>query len=374
MLSQVSSRILDIEKSLIRQIYDSAPSDAINLGLGEIQFPMTDFLKEKAAELIHSTAFYYTPNAGLSELRESVAHYYNDDLNANGVCIMNGAEEALYATLTTFIDTGDKVVIVEPYYPAYNSIVRMLGGIPISLPLDSDNQFSLNLALLQETLKQKPKCMIFSHPSNPLGTVFTREEMQAIVAACRQNDVILIVDEVYRELSLDTPIPSFYGSYEKLLVISGVSKSHCMTGWRIGWVIGKPEHIQPIIITHQYISTCAGNLGQRLATQALSEQGMRSISRLNDSLRTNYFVCMETLCHLNQIEIVKPTAAFYLFLKLGCDDLEFSRSLAERGLITAPGRAFGKLGTGWLRISYGLGMAKLEKGLEILVNAYHICH
>jgi aspartate/methionine/tyrosine aminotransferase len=367
-LTQVSSRISGIEKSLIRQIYDSAPANAINLGLGEIQFSMPSFLKEKAIELIHSTTFSYTPNAGLPELRIAVAGYYGDDANAEGVCVTNGAEEAIFASLISYIDNGDKVVIIEPCYPAYSAIIRMLGGIPVSVPLDAENHFHLNSSALNTAFKQKPKCMIICNPSNPLGTAFTLEEMKVIMEGCRQNDVMLIVDEIYRELYLDIPISSFYGKYEKLLIVSGVSKSHRMTGWRIGWVIGNPQFIKPIIIAHQYISTCAGNLGQRLAICALSDEGMHSVSRLNDSLRTNYEVCKDFLAHNTQVEIVKPSAAFYLFLHIDCDDLAFAQNLAKAGVITAPGQAFGLSGKGWLRISYGLGMAKLEEGLVILVK------
>ncbi len=368
MQTKVSHRVSGIEKSLIRQIYDSAPSDAVNLGLGEIQFPMPSFLKDKATELVRTTTFSYTPNAGLPELRAAIARHYDDEANTEGVCVTNGAEEALYASLTSYIDTGDKVIILEPCYPAYSAIIRMLGGVPVSVPLDAANQFQLDDSVLNEAMKLKPKCLLICYPSNPLGTIFTEKEINIIIEGCRQNDVILIVDEVYRELSLDIPIPSFYGKYDQLLIVSGVSKSHCMTGWRIGWVIGNEQLVKPIVIAHQYISTCAGNLGQRLAISALSAEGMESLTRLNDTLETNYQICMDILNRSTKTLVIKPAAAFYLFLNIQHDDLAFAQKLAKSGVITAPGRAFGMNGTGWLRISYGLGVAKLEEGLDVLVR------
>jgi len=363
-----AERMKGIHKSLIRQIHDAAPQGAINLGLGEIQFAFPKRLAEEAKRIIDEESIVYTPNAGLLSSRQAIAMYHGPQFDPNGVCITNGAEEALFCTLTACIDPEDQVAIVDPAYSAYETIVRMAEGRPLRVPLLSTT-FQTDREALSALAVLQCKVLILCHPSNPTSVAFSFEDMQWIVDFCFEHGIFLIVDEIYRELYLNNPIRSFAEcmNNQHLIIISGLSKSHCATGWRLGWVIGSTDLIQQIIIVHQYVSTCAGFVAQRLLPLALSKVGMESVTKLRSELQVNYhFITKELRKSIPQWSIPESHAAPYLFVKVEGDDLELAKQLAQSGVITVPGQAFGKIGMGYLRISYALPKDLLREGINRL--------
>ena len=365
----ISTRLENAEISLIRKLINKAPENAINLGLGEIQFPTPKLLLKYAKEILNNGRINYTPNAGLPELCEAIAGYYNSTY-AENICVTVGAEEAIFATLFSYLDQGDEILIVDPSYPAYKTIIEMLGGAPVYFDLDPQNDFKLDKNSFLSGISDATKMVILNNPSNPLGISFSQDEIEFIFETCYQKNILIVVDEVYRELFLQKRPDSLFERNGNIIIISGLSKSHCMTGWRIGWAISnKPELIKPIITAHQYICTCAPYLSQKVAVKALSAEGLKANEVIREKLRSNRdFILIKFNSFSQDIYILPSTSSPYLFVNLQLNDLLFAERLVASGVIVVPGCAFGNKGKGWLRINYGIETKLLEQGIDIFLR------
>ncbi len=359
----------DIQKSLIRQIFDSAPKNSINFGLGEIQFPTPKILCKYAKEILNDRNIRYTPNAGLFELREAISNYYQNTIPTENVCVTCGAEEAVYATLVSILNPEDEVILANPCFLAYGSIIEMLNGIPVYFDLNPQQNFKLDKNSFLNRITQKTKAVLLNNPSNPLGIIFSKDEIKFILETCHIHNILIIVDEIYRELFLNEKTPSFLELTENVIVISGISKSHCMTGWRLGWVASHQKYlVEKIITAHQYICTCAPFLSQKVAVKALSEEGMKSAEEIRIKLKRNYEFLIKYF-YENHIEYkaLKKASSPYFFVNFGIDDKKLSRDLLDKGVIVIPGTAFGSNGKNWIRINYGVEREILKKGLKIII-------
>ncbi|HOE91311.1 MAG TPA: pyridoxal phosphate-dependent aminotransferase [Candidatus Cloacimonadota bacterium] len=366
----ISKRLANIQKSIIRQIFDNASPDAINLGLGEIQFETPNVIRLKAKQVINQGEIFYTPNAGLLELRQKVAEYYDRGsqipTHFYHVCICNGAQEAIFAILFSLIDPGDELLIADPTFISYQTIAEMLGAKVKTFPLSATNGFAFDINYFRASISKNTKAVFLNHPSNPSGKAFSKEDIEDIITTCKEHNTLLIVDEVYKDLYLHEQIPSFWGKYENTIIISGLSKSFCMTGWRLGWIVAKEDLLQKFIIAHQYITTCASTISQKSAIEAFTPKGISSLIQLRKRLRKNYKIATEYLkLHLNY----QPDSAPYIMIKVKEDDIKFCKGLAHRGVIVIPGSAFGEQSKGYIRINYALNERKLRMGLNILVAA-----
>ena len=362
-----ANRIDGLEKSELRKLFDKAPKDSINLGLGEIQFATPKILTDKAIDIIKQKNIRYTPNAGLPDLQKAISHYYNLKLN-NNVCVTIGAEEAIFASLFSFIDQGDEVLIANPTYIAYKTIIKMMDGIPVEFDLNPEQNFELDRKDFSNKITSKTKILLLNNPSNPTGKCFTEEEIDFMIAKCAENDILLIVDEIYRELYTEKRPISFLEKNGKIIVISGLSKSHCMSGWRIGWAASNdPDLITPIIVSHQYICTCAPYISQEVAITALSEDGMNALDEIRMDIIANREFTQDLFKqYLPDIPILQNTSSPYLFFKVNNSDITLADELIRNGLIIMPGSIFGSNGKHWIRLNYALDKKKLAKGLDII--------
>jgi aspartate/methionine/tyrosine aminotransferase len=363
-------RLSGIAPSLIRQIYQSAPEGAVNLGLGEINLPHPPEFTAAITTILHSNVHRYTPNAGMPQLRQAVASHHGIP-SADGVCITNGAEEALYCTLMSYINPGDEVLIADPSFVAYETIIKMAGGIPRRFALPASHGFALDAHSFAAAISDATKLVLLCHPSNPTGVAFTPAEMQHITSLCRKHSTLLVVDEIYREMYITEPIPNFAEIAADCIIVGGISKSHGVTGWRLGWCYSaQPELIAPVITTHQYVSTCAPAPSQHLALWALSPQGQQVTRQLRRQLAANRTTLVQTLTSKLPTCNISPAAAHpYVLLHLPeVDDLALARHLATQGVITVPGSAFGMQSRHWLRLTYALAPQQLASGLEKLLN------
>lgn len=351
-----------MQKSIIRQIFDSALPNSINLGLGELQFPMPEHLHNEAVKILFDENIRYTPNAGLLKSRQAIADQYSG-ANYKQVVITNGAQEALYATLKTILNPGDEILLPDPGFSAYESIVQSIGAVAKFYHLDERRRFALDNDTIFSQITSKTKAILINTPGNPTSIALTQNELNTLANCCRINDLYLISDEIYRNLYLEIIPPSAWDCYQKTIVISGLSKSHCMTGWRIGWVIAPQELAQSITITHQYISTCANYIGQRLCEYAFNEQATLFQRELRANLRVNYRLFRDILSNLI---LNKSDSAPYLFINIHQDGLEFAKQMLEYKVIIIPGIAFSKRLTNWIRVSYALPEEQLIIGAEIL--------
>jgi len=362
-----ANRIDKIEKSELRKIFDKAPSKSINLGLGEIQFPTPKIISDKAIDVIKQQNIRYTPNAGLPDLQKAITNYYNIKLNGN-VCVTTGAEEAIFASLFSFVNPGDEVLIANPTYIAYKTIIKMLDAIVVEFDLNPELGFKLNQNDFSSKITSKTKVLLLNNPSNPTGKCFSEDEVNFMISKCIDNNILIIVDEIYRELFMKYKPMSFLEKRGKIIVISGLSKSHCMSGWRIGWAASiDPDLIKPIIVSHQYICTCAPHISQEIAVTALSRKGMIAQNKIRKELIANRDFVLDQFKHfLPDISVLKNTSSPYLFFNVAVDDITFTNEMLKQGLIVMPGSIFGSNGKQWIRLNYALDKKKLAKGIDII--------
>ena len=370
MLLTKAKRMNSVQKSIIRQIFEAAQGKAINLDLGEIQFDTPELLRVYAAEVVMKENCRYTENAGLREIREKVAEYYNNKVEIEGVCITCGAAEAIHSCFTAYINPGDEVMLADPTFLAYEASIKLNQGIPVRYRLDPDKGFGLDREDFKAKINDKTKIVVICNPSNPLSKCLSLEELKFMVEICAQRDVLIIADEIYRELAYIPRQPSIIDLYENSIAISGLSKSYCMTGWRIGWAASRrAEYIQPVVVAHQYQSTCAPYLSQKVGILALSEEGIQTIAAIKSRLIANYeFIKAYLADKLPEMEYLPPEAAPYIFIRVNRDDVKLAAELCQKGVIVIPGSAFGASGKNWIRISYALNQDLLEKGLDILAS------
>jgi len=364
-----AKRLHSVELSLIRQITQFASFDAINLALGELQFPLPNILRLKAREILQDGTPRYTPNAGMPELQDAIANLY-PFAKPNNVCICNGVEEAIFVTLLSTLNPGDTIAIPDPEYPAYSAIANILETNILRLPYES-NLVSINWDTWDSILAQNVKMLIFSHPSNPTGHIFTKDDAERLINICNKYKITLVVDEVYSRLVFGGFLPQFFSEAESMFLLDGLSKSHCMSGWRIGWVISPSELSASVIKTRQYVSTCSNWLAQKLAIYALSSEGMKAVDEVFSQLKECRALVQEKFQDFKD-KVLIPDATCYFMLKVEGNDLIIAQELAEKGVVTVPGQAFGDVSKDWLRINYAIPKDKLETALDTIINELYI--
>ena len=237
----------------------------------------------------------------------------------------------------------------------------------IRLPYESD-LLSVNWEGWEKILAQNVKMLIFSHPSNPCGHIFTKEEAERLITICNLNKITMVVDEVYSRLVFKNYMPEYFREAESIFLLDGLSKSHCMSGWRIGWVIS----FRTFCFSdkaRQYVSTCSNWLSQKLAVFALSEEGMKAVDEVLAQLNECRFLVLNKFQNLAD-KVLIPDATCYMMLKVDGDDLVIAQELANKGVVTVPGQAFGEVSKGWLRINYAVPKDKLEPALDTIIKNY----
>lgn len=359
-----ATRLQGIQISLIRQVMNNAQPGAINMALGELAFPMPEYLREAALKIIRQGNAGYTPNAGLRSLRQQVAQYYGDTCQAEQICICNGAEEAVYLTLLSLVNPGAGIAIPDPDYTAYPAIAQMMGATVKRLPL-SGKMDTIDWDIWESTLSDNVQFLLLSTPSNPCGMCFSAKDLSHLAAICNHRRIVVIVDEIYKHLYIKKSQPAPDKEFPNLIRIGGLSKSHCMSGWRIGWVNAPLEIAPAIIKAKQYVSTCAPWVSQKLAEVALSPEGWQQAEQLRQRLAANQTTAVNAL-KSSGLPMIIPPAGPYLMLNIQNDCLNFAAKAAKNGLICVPGSAFGSVSKGWIRINIAIAASDLAKGLQIL--------
>jgi aspartate aminotransferase len=362
---QPAARLRGIEKSVIRQVFDRARPGSINLGLGEPDLRTPDVIRREALRVIAEEQNGYTSHAGLPALREKIAGdypYLNDDIQR--VVVTAGSQEALYLALLSLVDEGDEVLLPNPGFVAYPTIVRMAGGTPTYYPLPATSDFTFNVDFLRQRLTPRTKVVVCISPSNPTGRMLSSADLSAIADVLKDHGAYLVSDEIYRELYYDERPASASSFYERTIVIGGLSKSMSMTGWRLGWIAGDEAVIRSCLILHGYVTTCASTISQKagLASWTSEAEDARAGFRKIFSERRQH------LLHLMESELnlraVAPDGAFYTMLdvsKYG-PSMRVTEAFLEEGVITVPGSAFGSEGSGYLRVSFCADLDVLTEG------------
>ncbi|MEK5549882.1 MULTISPECIES: aminotransferase A [Paenibacillus] len=371
----LNDQVKNIQISGIRKIANkvAALPGTLSLTIGQPDFPTPAHIMEAAHRAIDEGRTTYTPNPGLPELREAAAAFVarKYGLNYRGqdeVIVTNGASEALDITLRTILSPGDEVILPVPIYPGYEPLIRLSGGIPVFADTRSSG-FKLTAEVLEPYLTERTKAVILGYPSNPTGRVMSREELEAVADLLKERDLFIISDEIYSELIYDTPhvsIAALPGMRERTIVINGLSKSHSMTGWRIGFTLAPAEITQHMVKVHQYNVTCASSISQYAALEALTV-GVDDALPMREEYRRRRDYVHGRLTDMG-IPLEKPEGAFYLFPSIahfGLSSMGFTlKLLEEHGVAVVPGDAFSSYGEGYVRLSYAYGQDVLEQGLD----------
>ncbi|RKL67503.1 aromatic amino acid aminotransferase [Salipaludibacillus neizhouensis] len=377
MESLINSYTKNIELSGIRQFFNrvQAYPDAVQLTLGQPDFPTPTHIKEAAKLAVDNNMTTYTPNAGLLELRscavDFVKNKYELDYNPeNEVIVTVGASQGIDITMRTILEPGDEVLIPAPVYPAYENIIRLCGAIPVFIDT-TESDFIVTVSQLKAQLTEKTKAVMLPYPSNPTGAVLTEEDLTSLAKFLSTQEIFTITDEIYSELNYTTrhqSIATYPGMRAKTIVINGLSKSHSMTGWRIGFVFAPKEITQHLLKVHQYNVSCASSISQYAALEALKNGKDDAISMKEVYKKRRDFV----LARLKEIGIptVIPNGAFYVLPSIresGLSSFDFSvKLLEEQELAVVPGDAFSPIGEGYIRLSYAYHMDELKEALQRL--------
>ena len=368
-----AGRLRGIEKSMIRQVFDRARPGSINLGLGEPDLPTPDVIRREAARVILEEQNGYTSHAGLPALRERVASDYPFlSGQQERVIITAGSQEALYLALMTLVDEGDEVLLPDPGFVAYPTIVRMAGGVPIFYRLPAAGRFGFDADEFRRGLSPRTKAVVLISPSNPTGRVLSNEDLGLMTAALAGTGAYVVSDEIYNELYYTSAKPaSLSDRYERTIVIGGLSKAMSMTGWRLGWLAGPAEVVKSALVLHGYVTTCASTVSQKAALAAWTDEAesarglhRRTFRERRDHLRARV---REDL----GLRAVEPEGAFYMMVDVReyGSSVEVTEKLLERRVITVPGAAFGAEGEGYLRVSFCADPETLSEGVRRMKEA-----
>ena len=364
-----TERTQNLQGSLIRSIFESAPRDAINLGLGMPDFDTVSEIKETAKIAIDKGATKYTPNKGIQKLRELIAERYRNvifDVNPENIIVTSGATEGIFCTITSIIESGDEVLIPDPGFLVYKNDVIIAGGKPVSVPLKEETEFRMLPDVVNELITDKTKMIILNSPSNPTGGINEEKDVSGIAELVDDNKLIAVSDETYEKFIYNGNTHFSLGDLtENAVIINTFSKEFGMTGWRIGWLVCKEEIINEILKVHQNVAACAPSISQEAAVRAISltPDGLNSTLKEYKERRD---LILQELIRIG-IECFKPKGAFYVFPNFSSfgSSIEMSKRFLERGkIITVPGSAFGRYGEGYIRLRYALPKESIREAVK----------
>jgi len=361
-------RLQGIEKSVIRQVFDRARPGSINLGLGEPDLPTPEVIRKAAVRAIVEEQNGYTSHAGLPALRGKVAAEYPYlEGRPERVVITAGSQEALYLALLTLVDEGDEVLLPNPGFVAYPTIVQMAGGTSNFYRLPRENGFAFDVDEFRRALTPRTKVVVCISPSNPTGRTLTNEDLANIADALRDHGAYLISDEIYRDLYYTPERPGSLSSfYDRTIAIGGLSKSMSMTGWRLGWVCGDEELVRAMLVLHGYVTTCASTVSQKASLVAWTDEAEEARAGFRKTFRARRDHLLELIDGVLKLRAVTPDGAFYTMVdvsKYG-SSMKVAEALLEEKVITVPGAAFGGEGEGFLRVSFCADHETLEEGVR----------
>ena len=345
----------------------------ISLAVGEPDFTTPNNVIDAAYRAMKDGKTHYTPPLGIPELREKIAQKYREENKVNITAenvMVTPAKMAIFIAITSLVNPGDEVLIPDPGWVSYPEMVNFARGKNVEYKLDEENNFRIDLEDLQEKVNRKSKVLLINSPSNPTGGILTYEDLKVIRDIVVDNKLILISDEIYEKIIYEGEHIS-PGAFEDLLpytiIVNGFSKSHAMTGWRIGYLIAPSEFIPQLAKVQQHTISCAPSMAQYAALKALEEK--ESIKKMVTEFRRRRDFVYEELSKIDRIRVNKPKATFYVFprYEFPIPSKELAkRILKEKFVAVTPGSSFGKNGEMHFRISFATSMENLQEGIKRL--------
>ncbi|MED0656532.1 aminotransferase A [Anoxybacillus ayderensis] len=372
MMLPINERVQHIQLSGIRQFFNlvAQEKDIISLTIGQPDFPTPEHIKEATKRALDEQFTSYTHNAGYLPLREAACRFvetkYGLRYTTDEVIVTVGASQALDIAFRTILTEGSEVILPAPIYPGYEPIIRLCGATPVYVDTRQTN-FKLLAEQIEPFITERTRCIVLPYPSNPTGMTLTSEELQQIAELVKNKPIWVISDEIYSELV-------FTGTHESIakwlpdqtIVINGVSKSHAMTGFRIGLLFARQWVIEHILKVHQYNVSCATSISQKAALEALTV-GINDAEEMKKQYAERMEYVYDRLCAIG-FHVQKPNGAFYIFPSIATfhhSSFEFALKLAKVAKVAVvPGSAFSTYGEGYIRLSYACSIDALQKGLD----------
>lgn len=372
----LTEKIQQIPPSGIRKFFDlvATMSDAISLGVGEPDFNTPWSIREAGIYSLEKGKTFYTPNAGLMELREEICNYtkrkYNVSYNPKDeVLVTVGGSEAIDLMIRCLVSDGDEVLIPEPSFVCYRPCTTLCHGVAVPIETKEENNFKLTPEQLKEKITDKTKLLILPFPNNPTGAVMNRAELEAIAEVLKGTDIMVLSDEIYAELNYTdeghTTFSAIDGMRERTVVVNGFSKAFAMTGWRLGYAMGPAPIIKAMTKLHQYAIMSSPTTSQFAAIEAMKNCD-KDVEEMVREYNNRRRYILEGFRNMG-LSCFEPLGAFYVFpciRSLGMTSEEFCQKLLEEEKVAVvPGNAFGESGEGFIRCSYAYSIKNIEEAL-----------
>lgn len=357
-----------LQPTLIRQFFERALPDSINFGLGEPDLATPQFMRDEAARIAREEQNGYTSHPGIPALRDKIAEQYPHlNLPRTGVVVTCGSQEAMTAAFLCTVDEGDEVLLPDPSFPAYDACVRIAQGKPVYYRMPAEKDFAFDISDFRSQITEKTRAAVVISPSNPTGKILTPEDLKQIAEALDGTGIWLLSDEIYSDLYFGERPHSASEYYDKTIIISGLSKSLSMTGWRLGWAACKdPELINAIQVLHGFTTVCTSAITQKASLLAWTAEAEGAKQHARDVYRTRGKFLVDLFEKEMGLHATSPEGAFYTMLDVRSigDDIEVAEKCLQNRVVTVPGVAFGDEAKGFLRISFCNTEERMVEGVR----------
>ena len=348
--------------------------DVCGFGAGEPDFDSPEHIKEAAIKALQEGFTKYTPSAGLPELRTAISEKFSKDnsidYKPNQVIVSNGAKQSCFNAILACCEPGDEVIIPAPYWLSYPDMVKLVGAEPVIVQTKASNAYKMTAEEFENAMTPRTKMVIINSPGNPTGSVYTREELEALVEVALTEDIFILSDEIYEKLIYDDASHVSVASlskdaYDLTITVNGFSKAYAMTGWRLGY-LGAPDHIAKVIDSLQSHSTSGPNSFAQKGAVAALKGSQQCVADMRDEFNVRREYMYERLAAIPNVSTVKPLGAFYMLAdisKFGLSSTNFAdRLLSKAEVAVVPGVAFGDDKT--VRLSYATDLETIKTGLD----------
>ena len=381
-----AKRIDQVQMSSIRVVMEKVEKlkrqgkSVVSLCAGEPDFNTPEGIKKATIEALNDNQTHYSSNRGYLGLRQKVAKLLKEqttiDYDSDQEIIMTcGCSEAINNTCLAFIEPGDEVIIFTPAFVSYQNTVLLCEGIPVEIPLKASNGFQIDIDELKSKITSRTKMMIINNPSNPTGAVYQKETLEKVCQIARENNVLILADEIYNQLDYENQyvsIASFKDMKDYTIIVNGFSKAYAMTGWRMGYIAASKEHIDHILKVHQYTTTSQMTFAQIGMAKAIDQEDVKNeVQHMIQTFHERRTFIMEQLDQCDMLSYVKPHGAYYIMVdvsKTGLSGQEFADKLLEYGVAVVPANGFGKDLNNFVRISFASSKENIEEAFVRIKN------
>ncbi len=377
-------RVECMDFSPVRKVLDRAKElertgrSIVHFEIGEPDFNTPGDIINATITAMKNNMTHYGPNRGLPVLRKAICKKLAEDNQLDydpdeEIIVTVGAAEAVLNTILAFIDEEDEVIVFTPAFMNYRNLIKMAGGKVVPIPLREENGFQINASEVRAAITPKTRMILVNNPHNPTGTVFSEDVLREIANIAVENDLLVLSDEIYERIVYDgaksVSMASFDGMKKRTITINGFSKSHAMTGWRLGYLAADKKLIPPILKLHQYVTTCAPTFLQSGVADAMeTEKCKQDIELMVKTFASRRRLLLDGLSGIDGLTITEPKGAFYVFVNVsgtGLNGEEFATRLLENnGVALVPGVGFDSTFVDYVRISYATSESQIQEGLK----------